>query len=390
MIWIVLGVVAVMVLFFTALMFFRSTPLTRDKALASIQNTVDSSIGKGHVTNAVVYIDSPKCGISEVFTAGQLDGYPIKPEQPFHIASIGKTFTATLIGCLMDEHKLLIDDKIAMFLDESILKGLFEYQGVDYSDKVTVKQLLNHTSGIADYFGDKVIGTKPMKDWVLENTEKLWTPQELIAFSRDYQKCAGAPGRKFHYSDTGYILLGLIIESISGKSFDAMLEEKIFTPLNMNDSYLMFYNHPKDNNLPIADVWFEGVNIKNYASLSLDWAGGGIVSTARDLSRFIRALNNHEIISEATLKILYSFDEKFMAGIHYGCGFMEYHFGEFFPTMRSYPNYIGHMGVLGTQMFYSNSTDTVYISSFGSSDYADGSVKKMIEIISILMRIEEV
>ncbi len=390
MLWIVLGVVIAVVLVFALLTFFRSTPLTKAQALVSIQNTVDKTIGKSNVTNAIVYVDSHRYGVSEVFTAGQLNGAPVKPDQPFHIASIGKAFTATLIGCLMDEYKLSLDDKITLYLDENILEGLFVYAGVDYRCEVTVKQLLNHTSGIADYFDDEVHGTKPMKDWVLEDTEKIWTPQELIAFSKDYQKCVGMPGSKYHYSDTGYILLGLIIESVSKKTFDAILEEKIFSPLGMNDSCLMFYSQSKDNNTPIADVWFKGVNIKGYQSLSIDWAGGGIVSTAKNLSRFIRALNNHEIVSEETLNMLYSFDEKFMTGVHYGNGFMEYHFGEFFPTMRAYPNYVGHMGVLGTQMFYDKSTDTVYISSFGSSDYADGSVRKMIEIISTLMRINEV
>jgi hypothetical protein len=69
-------------------------------------------------------------------------------------------------------------------------------------------------------------------------------------------------------------------------------------------------------------------------------------------------------------------------------GFTEYHFGEFFPTLKSLPHFTGHMGILGTQMFYSKSTDTVYISSFGSDDFAAGSVRTLIKVLSILKRIE--
>jgi len=74
--------------------------------------------------------------------------------------------------------------------------------------------------------------------------------------------------------------------------------------------------------------------------------------------------------------------------MYYGHGFIEYHFGEFFPTLKSMPRFTGHMGILGTQMFYSKSTDTVYISSFGSADFAAGSVRTLIQVLSSLQRIK--
>ena len=99
-------------------------------------------------------------------------------------------------------------------------------------------------------------------------------------------------------------------------------------------------------------------------------------------------MNNNEVISKNTLNSLYQFDNKFMKGIHYGNGFMPYHFGEFFPTMNNMPHYIGHMGVLGTQMFYDKESDAKYISSFGSTYYSAGSVRIMIKILGIVMRIK--
>lgn len=370
-----------------ALIVVNLLPVTQDRAAESIQKLVSQQIGKKGVTQAIVMVDAPQKGVSQVFTAGTMDGEKTEPGQPFHIASVGKAFTAALIGVLVDEGYVSLDDKIAEYLSDETLENLFVFEGVDYMSQVTVGQLLSHTSGIADYFEDEAQGSDNMTELVLSQPDRLWTPMELVDFTRSYQSAVAAPGQAYHYSDTGYILLGLIIENVSGKSFDDMLHEKIFEPLHMDDSCLMFYSEPKNGIRPIADVWLDGVNIKDYNSLSIDWAGGGIVSTADDLAVFVRALNNYEIVSQKTLDEMYQFDYKFINGIHYGYGFMEYNFGEFFPTLKSLPKFTGHMGVLGTQMFYDKASDMVYISSFGSADFSPGSVQVMIKIISILEKI---
>ena len=168
----------------------------------------------------------------------------IDKNQPFHIASVGKSFTATLIGCLIDDDLIRLDDKINKYLHDTTIDGLFIVNDKDYKDDVIIRHLLNHTSGVANYFDDETSHALPMKNLILQDKEKRWTPQNLLSFSRDYQKAVSPPGKTYHYSDTGYILLGLIIEQISEKSFDQMLQIKIFGLLEMNDSYLMFYSNP--------------------------------------------------------------------------------------------------------------------------------------------------
>ena len=382
-----LGVIVTVIL--TIIMAINSTPLTKAQVIAYTQTIVNNSIGKSNVTNAIVLIDSSHYDISTTFTAGHIDGLAISNDQPFHVASIGKAFTSTLIAILIEDGQLKLEDQISTYLSDELLSDLYVYDGMDYSHKVTIGQLLNHTSGVADYFADKTHGSDSMVQLILKDKEKLWLPTDLLDFTRDYQQCIAMPGQIYHYSDTGYVLLGLVIERVSGQAFGDLLHQKIFTPLNMKDSYLMFNTEPVNPPKDIADVWLDATNIKDYTSLSIDWSGGGIISTAKDLSLFIRALNNGDLINKTTLTLLYQFDWKFMRGIHYGHGFMEYHFGEFFPTMNTMPNYIGHMGVLGTQMFYDQDSDTVYISSFGSSDYSAGSVRTMIKLVSLLMRIKE-
>jgi len=384
---IILAVIILAVIVIALMMYFGSRPLTKDAAISTIDKTVEGEVGKKNITQAIVYMDSPNHDINQTFAYGQLDGEDIAADQSFHVASTGKAFTATLIGVLIDHGKVSLDDNITDYLSDEVLENLFVYEGVDYKGEVTIKNLLNHTSGVADYFEDDTIGSAKMQELIISEPDTFWTPMDLVNFSRNYQQAVAKPNETYHYSDTGYILLGLIIESASNTSFDEMLHKHIFTPLNMDDSYLMFYSEPKNDIHPIADVHLGDVNIKDYQSLSIDWSGGGIISTANDLAVFIRALNNYEIISQDTLERLYQFDYKFMSGIHYGNGFMEYHFTEFFPTLGFLPNYTGHMGVLGTQMFYDKESDTVYISSFGSTDYSAGSVQTMITILSTLERI---
>jgi len=369
-------------------MFLGSRPISKDKAISSISNMVNSQLGKKHITQAIVYVDSSGYNINQAFAYGNLNGEVVNANQPFHVASVGKAFTATLIGILMEDGKINLDDKITSYLNDNTLDNLFIYEGVDYKDEVTIGQLLNHTSGVADYFEDSAVGSDPMLELAINDQDKFWTPIDLVDFTRNYQSAIGKPGETYHYSDTGYILLGLIIENVSGITFHEMLHDDLLTPLGMDDSYLMFYSEPVNKKQEIADVWLNGVNVKDYQSLSIDWTGGGIISTTSDLAKFVRALNNYKVISQSTLNELYQYDNKFRTGMHYGYGFMEYNFGEFFPTLKSLPNYTGHMGILGTQMFYDKTTDTVYISSFGSTDASASSVQTMIKIISTLERIK--
>lgn len=369
---------------------FNSKPLTKAQARSAIRKLIEKEVSKHPtVSSGLVYIESKTYGVSAYFAEGIEHKAHVQVDQPFHVASVGKAFTATLIGVLIEAELLDMNDPISHYLKEDVLEGLFVYEGIDYQDKVTIRHLLNHTSGIADYFEGETIGSKSMTELVINDPDRFFTPKELIEFTRNYQEAVGRPGEQYLYSDTGYILLGLVIEAVSGKAFHECLNDAIFEPLKMDDTYLMFYSRPKNPRGEIADIWLNGVQINDYKSLSVDWAGGGLISTLKDLASFVKALNSEEVITKDTLDQLYQFDQKFMRGIYYGNGFMEYHFGEFFPTLKSMPKFKGHMGILGTQMFYDEETETTYISSFGSTDYSDGSVRTMIKVIGTVSRIKE-
>ncbi|HCS38416.1 MAG TPA: hypothetical protein DIW44_02380 [Anaerolineaceae bacterium] len=383
----ILGItVLILVIVIGGFFWLSSKPVTRDQANSLIKGYVENSLNdKKSIYSALVYIDAPRKDLMLKYTTGKSNGEMIKTDQPFHIASVGKLFTATLIGSLIDDGKIQLSDPISLYLDKALLENLFVFEGVDYEDQVTIQQLLSHTSGVADYFALEDNG---LMESLYLTPDKFFTPQDLVKFTQDYQHAYFAPGNGYHYSDTGYILLGLIIESITKKPFHENLHEVIFDPLEMNDTYLMFYSEPKNGKRPIAEAWVNGHEISEFQSVSIDWAGGGVISTLDDLALYIRSLYQGKIITPETLDTLNKFDYEFMPGIAYGNGFMQMQFEKFMPTLGFLPRMTGHMGVLGTQLFYDQSSDMVYVSSFGSSDATASSVQTMIQILSTVYRIK--
>jgi D-alanyl-D-alanine carboxypeptidase len=383
---IIVGVTLLLLVIAIGILFWLSSrPITMNQAAFEIQRIIENSLDdKKSIHSALVYIDVPEKDFQVKYAAGKLNGEPIQTDQPFHIASVGKLFTATLIGRLIDEGKIKLNDPIHLYLNDALLENLFVYKGVDYQDKVTIQQLLSHTSGVADYFAKEDNG---LVESLYQSPETIYTPQSLVQYTREHQSAYFAPGDGYHYSDTGYVLLGLIIESVTGKPFHENLHEVIFEPLGMKDTYLMFYSEPQNGKKPIAEIWVNGHEVSQFQSVSIDWAGGGVVSTLDDLATYIRALYQNRIISPETLDDLNKFDHDFMPGIAYGNGIMQMQFEKFFPTLGFLPRMTGHMGVLGTQLFYDRSTDLVYVSSFGSSDATDESVKTMIQILTLVNRI---
>ena len=383
----ILGItVLILVIVIGGFIWLSSKPVTRDQANSLIKGYVENSLNdKKSIYSALVYIDAPRKDLMLKYTTGKSNGEMIKTDQPFHIASVGKLFTATLIGSLIDDGKIQLSDPISLYLDKDLLENLFVFEGVDYEGQVTIQQLLSHTSGVADYFALEDNG---LMESLYLTPDKFFTPQDLVKFTQDYQHAYFAPGNGYHYSDTGYILLGLIIESITKKPFHENLHEVIFDPLEMNDTYLMFYSEPKNGKRPIAEAWVNGHEISEFQSVSIDWAGGGVISTLDDLALYIRSLYQGKIITPETLDTLNKFDYEFMPGIAYGNGFMQMQFEKFMPTLGFLPRMTGHMGVLGTQLFYDQSSDMVYVSSFGSSDATASSVQTMIQILSTVYRIK--
>jgi D-alanyl-D-alanine carboxypeptidase len=345
-----------------------------------------------NLKNAPLLIHSDKYSFHWKFAFGNTEEEQksIDKDNPYHIASIGKTFTSLIIAKLYQRSKINYDDPISKYLSPEILENLFVYKGRDYSKDVLVKQLLNHTSGVADYYEDKSIKGKPIKELVIEEPDRFWRPEDTIDYTRDKLKTISVPGKKFHYSDTGYNLLGKIIEKITGKSFHENLHIEIFNPLGMSNSYFLYYSKPKEkNHYAIAPAYIGKHEVSTFKSLSADWAGGGIISTTEDLLLFHKALVNNALIKKETFELFKKDLGRFGLGMNYGYGvlFLDIKKMTFFLS-KAY-NMWGNFGSIASYMFYNPVYDIYIIGTFNHSNYIVKQVFFLIDVIRKVSRISD-
>lgn len=390
---ILIGFVLILMIGFIILS-VANRPLSKDEMNIIIDEELTKMVNKNdEITSALLTVYSDKLHLNMAFAAGNTGkdlAEPVTVNHPYYSASIGKTFTSTLVGMLCEEGVISYDDLISRYLDDNLLEGLFVYEGVDYKDQVTIKQLLGHMSGIGDYYVDPVSQGDTMLEILIKKPDKLWTPLELISFTRENQKAIARPGEVFHYSDTGYILLGFMIESATGQEFHDVLHKKIIDPLGMNDTYLMFKSKP--NNPPkydILEVYVDGFNLSKTNALSFDWSGGGLVTTMSDLLIFNKALNNGKLVSFDTLKLMTDFNQEYINGVHYGLGIMEFNFGEFSFLFKGIPNIYGGVGDSSTFMMYDKTNDIHIIGNFGSVDFMEKSVPFLARVLMLVDCLKE-
>jgi CubicO group peptidase (beta-lactamase class C family) len=363
----------------------------KDRTFEKIDRKLQKIVTKsGYLRNALLLVHSDRLNIHWKFAFGLtgIDNNPIDSDSAYHIASIGKTFTSVLIARLYEREKIKYHDPIYKYLSQEFLKGLFVYQGVDYSKDVLVSQLLNHTSGVADYFEDKSLEGKSIKELVVEEPDRFWKPEETIDYSRKNQKVFSKPGKRFHYSDTGYNLLGKIIENISGKSLHENLHNEIFDPLGMKHSYFLFYSQPSEKSIhKIADVYMGENEVSSFKSISMDWAGGGIVSTTEDLLLFHQALVHNRLIKKETYELCSKDLGRFGFGMDYGYGLLFLNVGKMTVIYPTTLNMWGNFGSIAAYMFYNPSHDVYLIGSFNHSNHVRKQVIFMIDVIRKLSKV---
>lgn len=360
-----------------------------EKAITTIiQNQLFESVEKDpNIKNAFLLVDSDALNIHVNVSYGSNSFI----DQPYFIASIGKVFTSVIIGQMVEKNLLGYEDKVIDILDSSIVDGLHTYKGINYIGEVTIRHLLNHTSGIGDYFSDKPIQGKPMLQMILESPYQHYSPLEIVAWSKKNIKPRFRPGKGFHYSDTGYHLLGLVIERILNMPLAEVMEKNIFSPLNMKNTVFASYEkHSKIDEGTICDVYWGENNVKDYSIFKDDYAGGGVISTSGDLLLFLKAIVHHQIVGEPTLKLMttWSTHSSFkLFGITYGLGLMYLK-----STPLLFPKKFcsfGHIGSIGSFMFYNPTTKTYLIGSVNRFQYHRKSMNIMFKALKAIMREHE-
>lgn len=329
--------------------------------------SIDSRL---HDVQLLIHSDS--LNIHWPMAVGKNEEMSAAADQPFHTASIGKTFTAVILAKLYEEGLVKFDDRIADYLPQNILEDLHVYKGKDYTYEIQIEHLLRNTSGLPDYFEDKPRKGKTFMQEILEDPARFWSPEETIDWSKARLQPRFPPGKGVHYTDTGYNLLGLIIETITSKPYHEVLHEYIFNPLEMQHSYLSQYSKPKVRSKhPTAPVYLGDLKIaiEEYRSFSSFYAGGQTVSTTKELLIFMKALVNHELIRKDTLKWMQQWN-RMRLGMDYGSGLMRM---LIIPFTNQYIGW-GHLGATGTSMLYFPNLDTYVIGSFNQIAYQSKSL----------------
>jgi len=316
------------------------------------------------------------------------DRIPTSEDHTYHIASIGKTLNSVLIGRLFEEGRIDFKDPIADYLSEEMLDNLHVFEGKDYAREIQVRNLLNHTSGIADYFEEKPKEGKAVLELALEDPDRFWTPEQTITWTKDHLRAHFPPGKGFFYSDTNYQLLGLILQNVTGKALHEIQHEYLFQPLHMKNSSLLFYSTPEEGSrYPLAEVYMDDLEVSTFRSMSIDWGGGGIVSTSEDLLRFIKSLVEGTLIQEETFDRMKDW-ARFARGIDYGYGLAHIKARELTFLLPERLSMWGNFGSTGTFMFYNPALDVYLIGAFNQSRYVRKQVVFMLRLMSLISKIK--
>ena len=221
---------------------------------------------------------------------------PNSPKTKFRIGSITKQFTAAAILLLQERGSLNVDDRVNKYMPDAPASW----------DKITIFNLLTHTSGIPDFTG--------FADYV--SLERLaTTPEKLVKRFRD-KPLDFQPGENWKYSNSGYVLLGYLIEKISGKTYAEFLQENIFTPLGMADSGYDSNSSVIQNRASgYTPASTELVNA-HFVDMTIPFSAGGLYSTTEDLLRWERGLFGGKLLSPVSLKeMLTPFKNEYAFGL---------------------------------------------------------------------------
>lgn len=204
-------------------------------------------------------------------------GTPVEPSTNFRLASITKQFTATSILMLVDEGKLALDDSIRQHFPEF----------PEFAGGITVRHILQHTSGIEDY--EPIYGDQFPAQVTDRGVVEIISKTEGTMF---------APGSEYSYSNSGYAILAVLVENLSGKTFPDFLQDNIFAPLGMSNTVALVGGVTMVPNRSFGySVSDEGVSFADQSAWSAVLGDGGIYSSVEDLFKWDQALYDNGLIS---------------------------------------------------------------------------------------------
>lgn len=279
----------------------------------------------------------------------------------YFIASTTKLYVTTLIMQLRSEARLDLDAPVATYLNPAIMSGIHVLKGTDSSSRITVAELLSHTSGIADYFeqrrrdGSTQIGDALREDfgWTFEDVLRVTKEQLSPRFP------PSTPGKAF-YSDTNFQLLGAVIEAITGGTYEEALQERILGPLALGDTY-PFTQVTIDRYDSVAAMLYGTDPVVIPQAMASVRSDGGIVSTGLDGVTFLQAFMTGGLFPAEYLAEMQRTWNPVFPPLEYGVGLMRFALPRYYTLFREVPPMIGHSGASGAVLYYIPALD-LYVS----------------------------
>lgn len=327
-------------------------------ALKNLMRSKVNPEDKNPVHSIQVYISKGDTVFNEA--VGYSDGNSLIADKhnQYKIASITKTMTSVVILQLQEEGKLNITDTISKFLADSKvarLNDLHLHKGVSYGNTITIQQLLQHRTGLADIFTDAAFRFY-LNEYL--NKKQGWNSEKLMRRYFKYglnRKTHFVPDSGYYYSDVNYFLLGLIIEKITGETLAQQFRKRIFEPLQMTQTFFEYYE-PAFGSGKMAHSFLGKRDITKILNTSYDWAGGGVVSTNADLATFLRGIFEGKLYKkDSSLSLMTTMlPHTLKTGrvSYYGLGLYQYTFnGE---------KYYGHGGFWGSIIAYNPTKKIIF------------------------------
>ena len=357
----------------------------RSVAEAELTTIVDTAEADPSIRNLTVLVDIPGLGFRWQAARANINspgGIPMRTDSAFRVDGITKMFTSVLILQMIEKGFLTLDTRLGDILTDNnmpagfTLEMLHGFNGVDRGDDVTIRQLLNHSSGFRDYFVDTptsspaalsisqrivgdILGTLPSGI-----RDVQWGPQQLLLYFIGSQMSANAlfaPGADFHYADTNYLVLGVVIEEVTQDTLANNYLNFVYGNAQMPQAYLEWYEQSQAD--AVSHFWeiptdTQPVNIDFVAeavNTSTDWGGGGIVTTAAELVGFLQTLFAGDQFADAdTLVSMQQTIPTGQPGLSYGLGLERRVFQLSGNTVEVY----GHSGLWGVGAYYIPETET--------------------------------
>jgi D-alanyl-D-alanine carboxypeptidase len=324
---------------------------------ARFQAAVDAQVAAG-APGALARVEAPGAGVVWGGAAGHLareKSRALRADDAFRVASVTKSVTAAVAVRLAREGRLALDEPLAVQLAPGLLH---RWRALDALPETTPRQLLAHTAGVPNYFRDEAFAARLRKE-----PRRAWRPVELVDHAAEHGTPRFPPGQGFEYSDTGYVIAGILVEQVSGRPLHEVYRELVFDPLAMEGTWLEGHEPAR-----IQEVAHHYSDQLDWTTISptIDWAGGGLVTTAPDLARFVRGFWSERIVDARGLGELTRWTPGAWFPPGHALRYERYGLGVGYNRVEAV-ELLGHTGFIGAFAFHAPEYDAVLVGTHNAS-----------------------